>query len=310
MSRELKKAYTFEEQVALLEERNMLIDDPDAAIAALQNLNYYRFTGYSYLFQKANDKYRGNTHFEAILKIMEFDGELRRILMAALEQIELRMRTQIAYWFSHNHDRDGGAYYNAELFEDPEYHAQFIENLEQQIKRNKKQLFVEHHIEEYDGKMPLWCAVEILSFSTLSKLYSNMRKEDKERIAIAQNMDPDYLANWLHCFSVLRNACAHYARLYYTPCSPAIKLGPKTLRQYPDISADSLFAYVIGILRLLPRDSDREKLQSELTELLRRYKDYVDVSKIGFPESWDKMLYDQKLICLTPVRSIAQGKEE
>lgn len=309
MSRILKPALTFDEQLALLDSRNMLIDDYGKAAKCLRRLNYYRISGYSYLFQGANDKFKKNTHFEAIIKIMEFDQEMRRLLMTFLEDIEIYARTQIAYWFSHNHEHDGGAYYDSKNFYRADFHNELIDNLNRQIEKNDRQLFIQHHIESYNGKMPLWCAVEILSFSMLSKMYKNMLDLDRETIANNMNTDESYLKNWLHCFSVLRNYCAHYARLYYVQLSPRVKLDPKTLRNYNDISQNTLFAYIVAMLRILPEDNQREAMQNGLVDIMMKYEEYIALDAIGFPDEWKQMLFDSDLISLKPISPLKRKKK-
>lgn len=299
MDYELKEAKTFDEQISLLKSRGMIIDDDDYAKAALQHLNYYRFSGYACFFRKPDDRYQDGTRFDNIVKIMEFDSELRRILLAALESIELHMRTQIAYHFSHNHGGDGGAYYDASLFKNPDYHAKLIDDLNHQIEKNRFQPFVKHNLRKYGGRMPLWCATEIMTFSMLSKLYSNMLPEDKKAIADAQNMDMKYLGNWLHCFSLLRNICAHYGRLYNTQPTPAIRLGQRTLKEYTEIDRESWFPCIICILRTLSEE-DRKKFQNGLSKLLEKYVAYIELQAIGFPQDWKELIYDPKLIELKP----------
>ena len=296
MSCELKQPKTFAEQLGILEERDLLIDNSDEAIRWLQQVNYYRLTGYSFHFLKGNNKYKKTASFEIVSKLYLFDSKLRRILMMFLEPIEIYAHTQIAYWFTHKHG--AGAHYDAANFDNAVFHREFVETMNHQIECNERSAFVAHHIRKYDGKMPLWCAVEILSLSTLSKLYKNMHYGDKKKIADELGLDPSYIENWLHCFSVLRNACAHYGRLYNTSMTPEAMLGGKTLRRYPSIRRDSLFAYVVAILRFLPRDEQRNELREAMTDLLHDYVDYVELGRLGFPEDWEKILYDSALVDL------------
>ena len=53
--RQLKPALTIDEQIELLQSRHMEIADLQAARIFLLRTNYYRFSGYAFLFQKAND---------------------------------------------------------------------------------------------------------------------------------------------------------------------------------------------------------------------------------------------------------------
>lgn len=301
MSYNLKPALSIVEQVERLKQRDLIVEDDAEAICALQHLNYYRFSGYAFLFQKGNNRYQKGTTFRKILRLMEFDTALRRILAVPLEYIEIYARTKISYWFSTAHGRDGGAHYDATLFVNATYHAEYLDNLQTQMKRNRSQPFVAHHIQAYNGKMPLWCAVELLSFSTLSKLYSNMKKPDKDLIAANMNTDADHLTNWLHCFSVLRNACAHYNRLYRNVINPKASLDGKLLRRYPEIRQDSLFAYVVAMLRIMPGATEKTRLITTLKALFGQYPDAVRPDDVGFPDEWEAIVSNRANITLKPV---------
>ena len=54
---------------------------------------------------------------------------------------------------------------------------------------------------------------------------------DKEAIAEAVGVSRDTLANHLHCLSVLRNKCAHGARLYNTTFNPPAHLTKQFLQK-------------------------------------------------------------------------------
>lgn len=297
MGRPLKPAKTFTEQLAILEERGMLVDDADEAIRWLEQTNYYRLTGYAFQFLNAQGtKYKGSISFDLMTKLHRFDQELRHRLIMALEPAEIFARTQIAYHFAHAHGRQGGAHYDSSNFQNPQYHAEFLGTLDSQMDKNKHAAFVNHHICKYDGKMPVWCAVEILPFSALSKLYSNMLETDRETIAKGMGLDAKYVGNWLHCFSVLRNTCAHYGRLYCAICSPPARLGGKTLRRYPQVHDDSLFAYIIALLRFLPRREQKDDLRDSITDVVKAVLPYIDLGLLGFPDDWDTILYTPDIV--------------
>lgn len=48
----MKPFKTISQQLALLESRGMLIEDPVLAARALETIGYYRLSGYSYPFRK------------------------------------------------------------------------------------------------------------------------------------------------------------------------------------------------------------------------------------------------------------------
>ena len=288
----LKTFKTFSEQLALLEDRGMSIDDPDAAYRTLQTLNYYRFTGYAFQFKKKGERYKNGVSFELVLRLYHFDKALRRVLHNYLEDIEIYARTQIAYYFAEVCGSDG--HYDSRFFSNKEFHEAFLKTLDEQVEKNKDAPFVSHHIRTYGGKMPIWTAVEVLSFSTLSKFFSNITPERQSYIAANMGFDSYYVANWLHCFAVLRNTCAHYGRIYNCILKPSIKLGPKTNRHYPAILNDSLFAYIVGMVRFMPRGA--EQFLSEIASVIDRWEGDVELGLLGFPENWKNLMQDQDLM--------------
>ena len=289
----LKPPKTFQEQLALLETRDMVVDDQEKALRALQQLNYYRLTGYAYQYKRSKgERYKAGTTFEHILQLYSFDQELRRVLYKYLEIIEIYARTQIAYHFAHLYGGDG--HYDGNNFEVENYHHEFLATLSDQMEKNKDSAFVAHHNQKYGGSMPVWVAVEVLSFSALSKFFSNIKKEGKDRIANQMGFDAAYLTNWLHCFSVLRNTCAHYGRIYNNIMKPSIRLGPKTLRSYPNIANDSIFAYIIAMLRFLPCGKD--EFANDLVDVVEKRGNSLDMGLLGFPKDWKELLFDKELL--------------
>jgi len=298
--RDLKPALTLSEQVDLLISRGMIVENHSEAERILGEKNYYRFSGYAFLFQKENNKYHKGVTFDSIVTLMNFDRDLRSILMDALELIEVYSRTKIAHVFSLVHGRNGGAYYDSSLFCNPDFHAEFLSDLELQIQKNAQQPFVAHHINNFEGRMPLWCAVEILSFSRLSKLFSNMLLADKELIAANMDTDASHLTNWLHSFSVLRNACAHYSRLYQNICSPRVSLDARFFRNHKDVMSDSLFSCILAMLRIMPREEWKAELRNSLFCLSAKYP-AISFSGIGFPNDWKDIFLNTDDITLRPV---------
>lgn len=100
-----KSAITYAQQVALLQQRGMVIDDPAEAEFYLQHLNYYRLSAYWLPFEidHASHTFRPGTRFAEVLNIYIFDRELRLLLLDAIERIEVSVRGQWAYQIAHRH---------------------------------------------------------------------------------------------------------------------------------------------------------------------------------------------------------------
>ena len=61
----IKPSTTFSEQLTILENRNLIIDDKDAAQVVLKKINYYRLSAYMLTF-KSDDTFFNNTTLEDI----------------------------------------------------------------------------------------------------------------------------------------------------------------------------------------------------------------------------------------------------
>lgn len=284
----LKKPLNYIEQVGRLKEHEMVINDESEVMDHLKHISYYRLTGYAYQFKKDEDKYLEGTEFSQILKIYKFDQAFRNILRGPIEKLEIYARSQISYYFSvkrcQNEPYDG--HYQEINFYDKEKYQQVMKGLETDIKHNSDSAFVKHHMQKYNGKMPLWVAVEVMSFTNLSKLYHSMWTDEQRAIAQGMKTQEKYLKNQLYCMSILRNICAHGGRLYNRDFFIPIKLGFKTLTELPDLENTKLFAYLIVLIRLLPKREDGIGLITDIDYLMKEFKDIIDYSKIGFRENY------------------------
>lgn len=165
-----------------------------------------------------------------------------------------------------------------------------MERFEKEEQYYADSLIVKHHKQNYAGKMPLWVMFELMSFSNVSMMYSAMYKSSQDKIANPLGIGSKTLSNHLHCMSVLRNKCAHAARLINTRYNPPAKLSPNFLRDNPSISNDSLFAYLKILIYRLPSDNYRNDFKNSLFRLIDLYEDVVDLSLIGFPMNYKNIL--------------------
>lgn len=160
---------------------------------------------------------------------------------------------------------------------------------EKQInKRKRDELFVRHHIENYNGKFPIWVAIEIFSFGMLSKFFSNLKKKPKDYISKHYyRFPPEYTTSWLHSLANLRNICAHYGRLYNRHFALKPPLGNKDKRL--GIQQDRLFAIIFVLKYLINDERAWDDFIANLEALFERY-DSVDKTLIGFPINWVALL--------------------
>jgi abortive infection bacteriophage resistance protein len=278
----IKRPTTFEEQVEILKSRGVVISEVDSAIRTLQRINYYRLSAYT-LSLKKNDQLLPDITFEHVVALYEFDRRFRYLIMEMVEQVEIAFRTHISYHIAYTYGPLG--HLNPQHFDN---HDAFLAELEKELKRSQE-LFIKHHYEKYEGKIPVWVAIEVLSFGALSKLFSNMKNDDKNQIAKRNyNAPAIYLESWLKCMSYIRNICAHYGRLYNRPLTSKPRLDRKSKQL--GIDQGKIFAHLYVLKDLIP---DRDKWLNfiiRLEALLSEYSEVVELDRIGFPEDWEAVL--------------------
>ena len=119
----------------------------------------------------------------------------------------------------------------------------------------------------------------------LSKYYSCLYRSDQEAIAIPLHTSARTLHNHLHALSVLRNKCAHAARLYNTVFSPKVILPVRVLRRASSLQTDTLFAYIIMLAYRLPDESIKESYKKDILILLHEYQGKLPLARIGLPST-------------------------
>jgi len=284
---EMKKWISFQEQVELLDQRGCVIDDIDFCIDALKHTNYYRISAYLLPFKRGSE-YRPGTTFSKIYQVYEFDRKMRSVLFSAMEEIEIYFRTQIAHYHAEKYGALG--YCDPMNFREHSRHSEFVERFNKEVLRNSKVSFVKHHIEQYDGKFPLWVAVELFSFGTLTKFYADMHSTDQKKLARIMYAEDAYnngvLRSWLQCLTGVRNVCAHYGRLYYRPFSV-----PKPPRKIDFALGNRLFDMIYVLRSLHPkRETWNNSILPQISSLIEQYETYINLSHIGFPPDWEKKL--------------------
>ena len=124
----------------------------------------------------------------------------------------------------------------------------------------------------------------------MSKLYSSMYYSEKAAIAHMVGVGRDTLENHLHCLSVLRNKCAHAARMYNTDFNPPAKFTTSFLRKHSEIKNNSLFAYTLVLLERLPYEGSKKSLIQTVENVISEYSEDIDLKLIGFPENYMEIM--------------------
>lgn len=290
---DLKPYLTYEQQVRhLIDNHGLIVDDEKAAMLVLSHINYYRLSGYAIGLYQApdNEWFRPGVTFDQMHRLYRFDMLLRNMMLPIIEYIEINLRTKIAYTFAGKYGALG--YQNRQNFQKSsvrngnDLFDLLSDRIRQDINHRKNLPFIQHHIQKYGGKFPLWVAIDVFSFGTLSRFYSLMLPEDQKAIALQYGLSSQRLASWISILNTVRNICAHYGRLYNMPL-PAI---PKLYREHQQYQSNRLFAVLLVIQRLTFGSAEWNTFLVNLQGLLDEHADVVNLSFIGFPSEWFDVL--------------------
>lgn len=287
---ELKKhqpPMTIDEQVENLKNIGLIVDDEEYAKKILNDISYFRLIkAYSLNLKSKNGCYNKQTTFKEIVDLYLFNSNFRQLIFPEIEKVEINVRCRLANFFAEQYGVFG--YLQAENFSNENYHAQFLEDIKEEVRRNSKAPFVRNFKENYEGgNLPIYALVEVFSFGTLSKFYKNMLNKDKKAIAKTFGVGYTYFESWLESISYVRNICAHYGRIYNAKLSKT----PILYKEYTQVGIGNNRIYgVLLCLKYLLKDDDHWNLFVDKIELLFDKYPCVQISTMGFPENWKVLL--------------------
>ncbi len=306
------------DQINRLRLRGVTVPDEEHAARVLGEVGYYRFTGYLYPFRHAefvtspdgrtrvevHERYIEGTSFADAEALLGFDRELRLLVLEAVERLEVAVRTRIAHTlgrlspFAHEDPATFTTAFTAPpsaAEDETSAHDRWLLRLHER-QRASDEAFVAHFRERYDGRMPIWAAVEVLEFGQVSRLYGGTRNDLATEIARSFEVPTKRLMqSWLASLNYVRNVAAHHARLFnrklvvaprrptaeQVPALAHLAAGavPKEFGVYPAL------AVMAHLLDSVPSNED---WQYRTGELLRSFPETsrVDVSSTGARPDW------------------------
>lgn len=310
---------TIEEQIKILQSRNLIIDDFDEAAEFLFYENYYKvINGYKEIFiEKDNGKelFKPGTRFDDIKNLYLFDRELKKIFLDKILDIEARIKTLIAYKFSEEYCEDFN-YLNLKNYNCRNYQKtlkvinEIINIIYHRVKNEQDP--IGHYLKTYNN-IPLWVLINYFTIGNLNKFYDVLTDSLKNKISkiigdnykenYASNMHDDekkirfnenYINDFLRITNIIRNICAHHEILFnltiktLTKWKDLLKIRPSTFKNETTIS---LFIFFLSYF------DNRKEFATFITNintLLAKYQNMINedsfklvVEKMGYnPEDY------------------------
>lgn len=303
-------ALSVPEQVDLLQQKGLVISDREAATHWLSNVSYFRFKNYSYSFKDYKNKkgdYVAETTFETVRDLYVFDRKLKMIIFEGIESIEISVKTRLSNIMSKEYGPrwyiDATHFFSAadrrQIIRNSKFtdeipktfnHDKFLNEIETALK-NSTEFFLQHYVRTYDPiHPPSWMLMEIITFGTLSLMFENLQPApEKNKICESFNLTKKQLVSWLHCFSFIRNKCAHHGRLVYSKINFAPSMPQKQSRKFliaaDEVNHESLYAVLCCIQYILNICNKNSVFKQDLDNLLAK-SPQIDLKKLGFTPDW------------------------
>ena len=288
-----KQAIPLAQQIQTLKQRGLLIKDEAGAERTLAVIGYFRLAQYWRVFEadKVNHVFKPRSTFEKVLLLYDFDRELKTLVFSALQITEVAMRAKVIYHFSMKH---GPFWFMDDSLADKK--SSFDENLENlkfEVSRSYED-FIKHHFDKYDvpSLPPAWKTLEVASFGTLSKLFRNFNDpEVKKHVSDDFNIPAyKFLRSWMKCLTVVRNSCAHHARLWnqrfpFAPKMPNKRMPAAWINQEPT-ATKSLYPHLCCMVYWLNSINQGNTFVHDFKQLLKKYPN-VDPAAMGFTRGWE-----------------------
>ena len=216
-----KPPLSYQQQIALLQSRGLLVPDATHAEHYLKHISYYRLSAYALPFQQVKDTFNKGTTFDDLLNLYVFDRELRLLVFDAIERIEIAFRTQMIYQLSHkygSHWQHDASIFDTKLNRNGATVFDDIQGvINKHCETNRPEVFIAHYLSKYNDPEtpPSWMSIELLTIGELSRLYVALKNNnDKNDIANYFGLHYVLMESWLHAITYARNICAHHSRLW------------------------------------------------------------------------------------------------
>lgn len=268
--------------------RGLIVNDRENALNILRRTNYYRFSAYSLTLRK-NDVFDPNVTFDDIYELYRFDDAFRKIIFQYSQYVEISLRSYLTYEFSGKYGALG--YMDSKNFANSLYHVDFIAKLQEEIEKSDD-VFVAHYRQDFNSVFPMWVAIECTTFGNLSKLYKNLKAEDRTTISKKYfGTSREYVENWLQAAVFARNVSAHGGRFY----NRKLRTVPVKLPQKYSgiIDGRSAFAYAYAIYKMQPTKALSAAMHKALSDIWASYP-FALKTHVGFSEDWEQILVDSE----------------
>ncbi len=225
------KYLTIDEQLDLLKSKGLKINSEKVARKYLNEIGYYKLiNGYKTPFkytknengQETIKKFIENTTIDELYHLYTFDQNLKSLLLKYISQIEIMVKARMSDLISSKYGIKESEYLVADNFAPDkrsrdskekkflEIQVDILNTIREQSSKHKS---IKWYADNY-GFFPFWIVCNVLSFGTISLLYSKMKQPDQYLISKTFGQKSKTFESMLIIIQLFRNVCAHNEVVY------------------------------------------------------------------------------------------------
>ena len=263
-----------------------------AVIETIQAIGYYRLKGYWFDWRNADGNLPSFASLDLVKRRYDFDRRISGILFSAITDLETAIRSVVVESFYEEFPNEPSPHLKKSCL--------YLRNRKQKAKygkwrqaikkneRKSRSQIAKHYRNKYSNMdIPLWAAVELMSFSHVLRLL-NFNTQVKNRCARRFGMmrGKDFLSAGF-VMVALRNKIAHHDRVWNAKFDIRKQVIKILRRRYSTLAQEltqqsnySLFIVCILMQIMLSQTN----IATPLSKLFAGYPDLI--GQAGFPSNW------------------------
>jgi abortive infection bacteriophage resistance protein len=283
-----KEPKSLSEMAVMLKERGLTNRESVDLEQYLYVINCHRLLSYARYYQvdplNGNNNFIDGTDIADLIALIKLDGALQSLILEGIRVLELKLRGVIAYEFSQTTGAYGYLKYDNYLskdIRDPQTRAEMTRGLISSINRNiadSREMRISNAVEN-GIKIPIWTAVEVVSFSTLAKmfsLYGDLNCKERITQTFRVNKKRWQFTQTLRAIVVLRNLSAHYSRLWSRHMQISSALPNWIHKKYPNAGKESVMQALVLLMETVDKIIGNKHYSERVMSIINQNAQFKD----------------------------------
>lgn len=287
---------TFDEQIAILKSRNLIIDDDECVKEILSQINYYNvINGYKNIFLKRDlngnlvspEKFKDGAEFDELYSLYSMDTELKQTIFPYILRFEKLLKTSCSYHFAKEY-RESYSYLQMKNYSneksDLEIVLKNLSTLSSMVNTNKRgKPAIKHYVDNHN-EIPIWVLINFLTLGNVSYFYNALSNTLQAKISrdfgerftkeysIKEKVEAGELADIIRIFNLFRNIIAHDEVMFSTKLKRAVSVS-KFEKFFGDKFKGCYLSDVVILFKLVLPKVEFMELISKLDKIFESYKE-------------------------------------